>query len=178
MKPLSAPVLALLALGGLIGGAALSFVMIRLAYSPPIITPWLSLLFVLIAVGLFIGGRGVKKLRRRLPTRVTAVDAARIALFARSAALNGALFAGFFGGILAVSLFRTWAPATLSAAWGAGLALAGTTLMLVVAWVVERWCIDDSDGPSGSRSGREGRGSGNRREGPSPAAYTESHRGG
>ncbi len=172
MKPLSGVVLMLLGTAGLIVGAALSFVMLRLAYAPPMITPWLALLFLLIAVAVLAGGRGVRKLKRRQETRVTYLDAARIALFARSAALNGAVFSGFFGGILLVSLFRTWAPATVTAAWGSGAALVGAGVLTVTALIVERWCIDDEDedGKGGTPGGRSGHGL--QREDPSPAAYT------
>ncbi len=167
--------MSLSALIGLLIGALLSALLLQLAMSPPLITPWLALLFVLLSIAIFQGGRGVRRFKRGEKTRVGAVDAARIAMFARSAAINGAAFSGFFLGIGAVSLFRLWAPTTVQAAIGAGIALAGSLLLAGISWLVEHWCVDDSaddwdqeqgGGPGGSgkptgtarMAEREGRG--------------------
>lgn len=154
MKPLSWGSVALATAAGLGVGLALSSALLALGHSPPLITPWLSLLFILIAVALLWGGRAVRHFKADRTSNLSPLSAARIAMFSRSAAVNGGIFSGFLAGILIVSLFRTWAPATAAAALGAGVSLAGALVMTIVAWVVEGWCVDDSDGPGEDGSGR------------------------
>ncbi len=157
MKPLSWVSVVVPAAGGLLAGAALTGALLKLAYAPPLVTPWLALLFALIAAGVLRAGLAVRKLKRRQSTRISPVDAARIALFARASVTTGALFGGFLAGILVVSLFRTWAPATASAAFGAGISLAGAVVLTVIGWLVESWCIDDSADGEGGQGSQERR---------------------
>ncbi len=144
MKPLSWLPMTITAGAGLAAGALLTGVLLKLAYAPPVITPWLAVLFALIAAAVLWAGIGVRRFKRRESTRITALDAARIALFARSAALNGAMFSGALAGILIVSLFRAWAPATATAALHSGIALVAALAMAIISWLVESWCVDDS----------------------------------
>lgn len=143
MKPLNlgsvgATAAVCLALGALT--AALS---VRSGSTPLLVTPWLSLLFVLIGSWLLVGGRGVRQLKARKDTWVTVTGATRIAVFSRAAAYVMAGCSGFLLGISFVSFTRMWAPAMAFSAWS-GLAGGLTALFACVCGVVvERWCRDD-----------------------------------
>lgn len=159
MKPLHWGLLLGLGAAGVALGVGLSMILVGLGHHPLQITGWMGVLFALIAAVLWYWGRGVRALKRREETKMTPIQAARVAALSRSTAINGAWFSGF---LLAVSVFgltRTWAPAMLSSAIGAGIAGIGAIAMTVVAWIVERWCIDDPDSKSdeqrsGGNSGR------------------------
>lgn len=151
MTPIRVSTVFLLAAAGLIVGAGLAFGLLSLGRTPLLITPWLGLVFVVVAAGLWLGGKEVRRLKQREVSRVSPLQAARIAFFARSATLNGAAFTGFLLGGALVNFFRLWAPATASSAVGSAIAATGALAMTIVAWIVERWCLDDS-GDSWDRS--------------------------
>lgn len=130
---------------GLVVGALLSAMLLMLGYSPIVVTPWLGALFLVLSVVLWLGGREVRRLKERKRSRLNAVQASRVAFFARSTVLNGAVFTGFLAGVAGIALFRLWAPATASSAWGAGISALSAFILAIVATIVERWCIDDSD---------------------------------
>lgn len=156
MKPFSWGLVAATGAVGLAVGAGLSLGLMAFTKSPLLITPWLGLLFLLLGAGILAGGLAVRRFKRGSARRLTAIQAARVALFARSAIFNGAAFVGFLGGIAAVGLMRLWAPATAASAVGAGIACVGALVMMIIAILVERWCRDDAgDRPdSKDRSGQ------------------------
>lgn len=128
---------------GLASGSLIAALMLRFGHSPLILTPWLALLFLVIGIILLGAGLQVKRLKSGKSTTITALHAARIALFARSSAINGAAFTAFLLGVLLISLTRLWAKAVALAALNAGIAAAGALVMTILAVVVERWCLDD-----------------------------------
>lgn len=144
MKPVHWGVVTLLGIVGFAFGALLSVGLLSLGRTPLMITPWLGLFFLVLAGALLLGGREVRKLKARESTRITAIQASRVALFARSALLNSPLFTGFLAAVAVVGLFRLYAPATASSALGAGVGAAGALVFTIVAAIVERWCVDDS----------------------------------
>lgn len=153
MKPLSLWTLALVAaLSGALG-ALISAMLMQSGQSLLVVTPWLSVLFVVVAIWILVLGIGVRRLRRKERTWVSSVGAGRTALFARSSAPVLAGLAGFLLGVAAVGFGRWWAPAVLYSAWFALAAGLTGTLACICAVMVERWCIDDSeDGKDGSSS--------------------------
>lgn len=152
MKPLSIWMLIGVAILGLAGGGLTQTVLVGAGAHPVLITPWLSLLFLLVAVFLIAFGVGVRRLKRNAKTWVTPVMAGRTALFARSSAPVCAISAGFLLGVAAVGLMRSWAPAMAQSGWTALIAGAAAAIATVAAIVVERWCVDNgSDGTDSSR---------------------------
>lgn len=151
MKPLNLKLVAALGAGALALGALGAAVSVRYGSNPLLITPWISLLFVIIGVWLLIGGRAVKRLKARKDTWVSAAGAAKIAVLARSSAYVTSGSAGFLGGVALVSATRLWAPAMAQSAI-TGLFGALTALFACVcAVIVERWCITDSSDDEGGR---------------------------
>lgn len=149
MKPLSWRPVILVALAALLIGAGLTAALLAIGHNPIVFTPWLGLLFALVAVITLVAGLGVRRYRRGTSRNLTALQVARIAMFARSAVINGAAFTGFLLGVMFVCLFRVWAPVVLSAAWGSGIAAAGALTMTLIAVLVEYWCRHHDDGASG-----------------------------
>ncbi len=144
MKPLNIGLVA--AVGGvaLALGALTLAVSVRYGSAQLVVTPWISLLFVAIGVWLLVGGRGVRRLKARKETWVTAPGAARIAALARATSYVASGSSGFLLGTAVVAFTRLWAPAMATAAW-TGLAGGLTALFACIsACVVERWCIDTS----------------------------------
>lgn len=170
MRPLRGHTILLIGVGGILVGAAVTFVLLAVGRTPMLITPWLAPVFLVIGIGLIVGGREVRRLKAREDTRITPLQAARVAFFARSAALNGAGFTGFLLGIVFVSLSRWWAPATSAAAVGAGIAAGGAMAMTIMAFIVERWCVDDSGGSWDATSSRNQKAGRNRDAGAAGAA--------
>lgn len=173
MKALSWTRLLWVAAAGMICGSLLAFVTLRLGGTPPLMTPWLGLLFVIIAVGLWQSGRAVRKLKQNKETRMTPIHAARVALFARSGAATGSLFAGFLIGIGLVGLSRLWAPSVAASAIGAGIGAVGAIILCLVSMLVEGWCIDDSDSSRQNNRGQEPKSSGRGAHGTARGASKE-----
>lgn len=155
MKPLQWGPMFGLFLGGGALGLGISAILIGLGRHPLGITGWLGAFFGLIAVVLWYMGNQVRRLKSGSDTRMTPLQAARVAAMARSIAINGAWFSGFLVAVSAVGFTRVWAPAMLSSAIGAGSAAVGALAMTAVAWVVERWCVDDSDSDQDNASSKQ-----------------------
>jgi Preprotein translocase subunit Sec62 len=143
MTPVSWPFVVAVAVVALLCGFFVSGGLVITGHSPLIITPWMGVLFLVIAVVLFAGGIGVKHLKSGRRTNTTALQAARVAAFARSCLLCGAGFSGFLAGVAGIGLFRLWASAMQQSAIYGGIAFLGAIIMTIVAVIVERWCIDD-----------------------------------
>lgn len=158
MRPISIPMLALVALASTACGALAQTILIQTGSHPLLITPWLVALFVLLSIWLFAVGLGVRRLKRRERTWVTPVLAGRNALFARAAAPVTSVCAGFLLGVALVAFTRSWAPVMANAAWSALASAAAALVACIVAVVVERWSIDDSadDDDEGDLRGRGG----------------------
>lgn len=155
MKPLSFGVMALSFAIGLALGALLAGVLLVSAHSPLIVTPWLALLFGFVGLAVLIAGLQVKRLKSGKSTRISYIHAARIAVFARSTAINGSAFTAFLLGVLFVSLTRLWASAVALAALNAGIAAAGALVMTVLAAIAEHWCLDDNDDSAEKRKSKK-----------------------
>ncbi len=152
MKPLSIGMLVGVSLAGFAAGSLIQAILVQSGKHPLLITPWLSVLFLLISVFLLFVGFGIRRLKRKDKTWVTPVLAGRTALFARSSAPISALFAGLLLGIAAVSMMRAWAPMMAQSAWSALAAGIMALIAAVCAVVVERWSVDDDTEQDGRRS--------------------------
>lgn len=125
--------------------AMVSAFLVSSGHSPFLVTPWMALVFLGFAAYLLAAGLQVRKYKRGERTNLTALGAARTAMLARTCAILGSVFCGLLVGVALIGLMRLWAPATAASAVGAGVAAAGALVMAVIAVVVERWCLDQSD---------------------------------
>lgn len=139
MKPLSlTSVLTSCVVGGL-SGAIVNTVLLGLTYLPIMITPYLGLLSVAIAIVLVMYGRQVKALRDGQPQACDPVFAARVVLFARSSAMVCAFLSGICLGVVVTNLPRIEAPALWESTWGGAIAGVGLLLWMSAGIVVEKW---------------------------------------
>jgi Protein of unknown function (DUF3180). len=129
-----------------------SLVSVGLGHGPALVTPYLAIVYGLLALLLFASGRAVLRMRDRKRTWMTPILAMRTAVAARAAAWVGALSVGILGGIAAVGTTRLDAPSMSSSATGAGISALAAIVLTVTAVVVERWCTIDTGG-----SGEDGR---------------------
>lgn len=150
MRPVSLAHLSTIAVVTGLLAALLNTVAVGTGHSPALITPYLCVVFLGIAVILWVLGRGVRRMRDHQRTWMTPILAMRTAILARSAALMGSAVVGAMAGFLVSVLPRLQAPAMGSSALGSSLSLASSLLMTVVAVVVERWCVIDSGGDDSS----------------------------
>lgn len=158
MRPVSIPLLGLLAVVAAGAGALLCAVVVGTGHGPVLVTPYLGAVLGAIAALVLWAGLAVRRMRARKRTWMTPILAMRTALFARTCTLVGSAGSGLLAGIAVVSAVQLRATASAAAALDAGLACLGAVLLTVVAVVVERWCVIDSggdgeDGPD-SRGGR------------------------
>ncbi|MDO5729665.1 MAG: DUF3180 family protein [Actinomycetaceae bacterium] len=155
MKPLS--------LRALTGGAAIvgvlgfllhySFKVRALTYIAP--TPFLGLLFILIACGLWYYGRKVLALKNGNRDAISVTSATNVAVFAYASAWIGAGFTGLLIGLVLPMLSDLESSYVESAVMGALQAGVGAFSLTVVAVVVERWCHIDEDDESAKSRGLE-----------------------
>lgn len=144
MKPLNLPLVGSLGVASLGLGALIAALMLRHASHPFTVTPLITVLFLLLAVWLWVGGRAVRRLKAKERTWVTPVGATRVAVLARASAYVCVISGGLLLGVAAVSFTRLWAPAVAFAAWTALAGGISALLACVVSVVVERWCVDTS----------------------------------
>ena len=156
MKPLSVrSVLLVIVASGVIAGL-LTAAVFSVGLGPLRATPYLGLLFVILTGVMAWYGWQVRRLKRGESTRITPVGAMRVAVAARASALVAAGCFGVLAAILIVTLLRPSTSALQMAAMWAGIDGAGAVLWSVVSFIVERWCVIDTDDssqdyPSGSR---------------------------
>ncbi|MBV7362975.1 DUF3180 family protein [Actinomycetaceae bacterium TAE3-ERU4] len=146
MKRLSYNLIALIGVVGLILGYLLTHFLITRGLSPLILTPLVGVVFLTIAVYLYLQGRRVLKLKRHQYTEMSYTGAFKVAVLSHSSAYTSAFFIGFMLAQLVFGIIR-WEAVTIRAGAIASLfGLAGAIPLLIVAIIVERWCvIDDED---------------------------------
>ena len=152
MKPLS---ITWVAVVGLVA-AGLSFLgflaHMRQGGTPLIVTPGPAVIFAIATACLIWSGLAVRRLRAGKDTWIDAIGAMRVAVFARTSALVGSGLTGILIGVMAVSLTQLEASAMVANAIASGLSGLVGLVWIVVALVVERWCVinPDDDGSSSS----------------------------
>ena len=129
--------------------AALSFLgffaHMRTGGTPMIVTPGPGVVFAVATAILIWSGMAVRRLRAGKDTWIDAIGAMRVAVFARTSALVGAGLVGVLIGVMGVSLTQLEAAPMVSNAIASGV------VWVIVALVVERWCIiNPDDDTSGS----------------------------
>lgn len=129
----------------LVVGAA-GLLLLGFGGAPPIITPMLPILLLVLAGLLVWAGTGVRRFTARKRTWVTPLAAMRIAVAARASALVASILAGALLGILVTSLARLGAPQMAANALASGLAALAALAWCAAGLLVERWCIVDGDG--------------------------------
>ena len=65
MKPLNRALVGSIGVAALAFGALIAALMVRYGSQPLVVTPWISLSFILIGLWLLIGGRAVRNLKNR-----------------------------------------------------------------------------------------------------------------
>ena len=149
MRPLR--ILILLALGAiaLLAGYFLSDLAVKMGGSPLQFSPILTVLIFCGAVVLAIFGQAVKRLRDGKPSWIQLAKAPLVALVAQASAVWSVLFLGYLLSQLILAYQLRHAEMAGSFA-GNTIALALVNLLLlVIALLVESWCIID-DGEDGS----------------------------
>ncbi|MCJ7827337.1 MAG: DUF3180 domain-containing protein [Demequinaceae bacterium] len=113
----------------------------------PMPVPWPVPIALTIAAGaaLWLGWE-VRQYRAGKRPDLSALQAARTAMFAQAAALTGAALVGVYGGYI-VALAADWGhPPRRSFIVAAVFAMVASGFLLAAGWVAERWCaIDDDD---------------------------------
>ena len=152
MRPVS--VLLVAATGAICGGLAFAATEIgtRVGATPLLITPAPAVLFLVITAFLLWAGVHVRRYRANKDTWIDAIGAMRVAVFARASAIVGSALAGVLIGVMIVSLTQLEASAMVANAIASGLSGLVGLVWIVVALVVERWCVinPDDDGSSSS----------------------------
>lgn len=148
MRPLSVLHLVVAAVLSAALAALGSLVSVGLGHGPALVTPYLAIVYAVLALLLFAAGRAVLRMREHRRTWMTPILALRTAVAARAAAWVGALSVGVLGGIAAVGSTRLEAAAMSSSAAGAGISALASVVLTVTAVVVERWCTIDTGGPN------------------------------
>lgn len=136
-------------------GAALSFLgffaHMRTGGTPMIVTPGPGVVFAVATAILIWSGMAVRRLRAGKDTWIDAIGAMRVAVFARTSALVGAGLVGVLIGVMGVSLTQLEAAPMVSNAIASGVSSVIGVVWVIVALVVERWCIiNPDDDTSGS----------------------------
>lgn len=135
--------------------AALSFLgffaNMRTGGTPMIVTPGPGVVFAVATAILIWSGMAVRRLRAGKDTWIDAIGAMRVAVFARTSALVGAGLVGVLIGVMGVSLTQLEAAPMVSNAIASGVSSVIGVVWVIVALVVERWCIiNPDDDTSGS----------------------------
>ena len=151
MKPVS---IVWVAAVGLVA-AGLSFLgflaHMRQGGTPLIVTPGPAVIFAIATACLIWSGLAVRRLRAGKDTWIDAIGAMRVAVFARTSALVGAGLVGVLIGVMGVSLTQLEAAPMVSNAIASGVSSVIGVVWVIVALVVERWCIiNPDDDTSGS----------------------------
>ena len=141
MKPLA--IIWVLLVG--VVSAALSFLgffaHMRTGGTPMIVTPGPGVVFAVATAILIWSGMAVRRLRAGKDTWIDAIGAMRVAVFARTSALVGAGLVGVLIGVMGVSLTQLEAASMVSNAIASGVSSVIGVVWVIVALVVERWCI-------------------------------------
>ena len=135
--------------------AALSFLgffaHMRTGGTPMIVTPGPGVVFAVATAILIWSGMAVRRLHAGKDTWIDAIGAMRVAVFARTSALVGAGLVGVLIGVMGVSLTQLEAAPMVSNAIASGVSSVIGVVWVIVALVVERWCIiNPDDDTSGS----------------------------
>lgn len=129
--------------------AALSFLgffaHMRTGGTPMIVTPGPGVVFAVATAILIWSGMAVRRLRAGKDTWIDAIGAMRVAVFARTSALVGAGLVGVLIGVMGVSLTQLEAAPMVSNAIASGVSSVIGVVWVIVALVVERWCIINPD---------------------------------
>ena len=136
--------------------AALSFLgffaHMRTGGTPMIVTPGPGVVFAVATAILIWSGMAVRRLRAGKDTWIDAIGAMRVAVFARASAIVGSALTGVLIGVMIVSLTQLEASVMVANAIASGLSGLVGLVWIIVALVVERWCVinPDDDGSSSS----------------------------
>lgn len=129
--------------------AALSFLgffaHMRTGGTPMIVTPGPGVVFAVATAILIWSGMAVRRLRAGKDTWIDAIGAMRVAVFARTSALVGAGLGGVLIGVMGVSLTQLEAAPMVSNAIASGVSSVIGVVWVIVALVIERWCIINPD---------------------------------
>lgn len=131
--------------------------------------PWPAVLGMLLLAGaLVVIGWPVKKWNEGDRTKdIDHVQAARIAMLAKAAALAGSLLTGWYLGWV-LYLLLSVPGLRVALALGGLVAVAAAAALMAAGLVVEQWCKLPPEGGPGKGTGAKGTGDSPRRGGPDP----------
>lgn len=120
--------------------------------------PWpTAVVLVLLAGGLWLGGRAVKRLVDGERGSISPIAAARIAALAQASAWGGSLVVGYFVAQALVAGSNMHASFATGHLWSSIACGAAALLLVVVGLVVEHWCsIPPGEDDAGARSPSSG----------------------
>ncbi|AOZ73179.1 hypothetical protein BK816_07630 [Boudabousia tangfeifanii] len=145
MNRLNYTLMGLLGVLGLVGGWVVLDLTVRSGNTPFIASPLIGVVFAATAVFLYIQGRRVLKLKRRVYTDLTWEGAFKVAVMTHSAGYLSSLFTGALLSQLVMGIIRWEAWALRANAIGAIFGLVGAIALVIVSIIVERWCVIDDD---------------------------------
>ena len=125
------------------------FAHMRAGGTPLIVTPGPAVVFAVATALLIWSGLAVRRLRAN---KIDAIGAMRVAVFARASAIVGSALAGILAGVMIVSLTQLEASAMVANAIASGLSGLVGLVWVIVALVVERWCVINPDDEGSSNS--------------------------
>ena len=145
MKRINYAIILALGVTGLMIGVGLTQVLVLNGLAPLLNTPLLGVALGAIAVYLYVQGRRVLKFKRRQYTEMTATGAFKVAALTHSAAYTAAFCTGFMVAEVILGIARWDAPTMRAGAIASIFGMVGAIPLLIVALIVERWCLIDTD---------------------------------
>ncbi len=149
MRPQSIGQLAVIAVASGGVGALVSTIIVTSGGTPVVVTPFLPVALVVLALGLLYAGLAVRRMRARKRTWMTPIVAMRTAVAARSVSLGGSAILGLLVGVAAIGVTRLEAGSMEMSAVTAGLGALASLILVAIGILVERWCVlgpdDDQD---------------------------------
>lgn len=126
------------------------------APTPP--ASWLTHVFmVAVIVLVFWRGRAVRRMVEGEDTSMTPLEAARVAMAAKTSSVVGSLLGGYFAAVILFVMGLPPAPARSDLLVSAVVGIVLGIVMVVVGLLVEGWCHVDppEDESSGASAGRD-----------------------
>ncbi|WP_051196542.1 DUF3180 domain-containing protein [Jonesia quinghaiensis] len=138
--------LSVLSLGGTWG---ILLLLRRYGMHVPAVTVLQILVIVGLAVGVTWAGLTVRAYLAGKKPKLSGLAAARIAVFAKATCLGGALFVGWYGGQLLLTLENLGIESQAHRAWFAGAAVIASLVLCICGYIAEGNCQippeDDGD---------------------------------
>lgn len=154
MRSLSLVNLTVVGLVSAAAGALITYAARLRAGSYLLVTPFMAILFISVAVMLWYWGRKVVAYKEKR-SYMDISSAVNVAYLAYSTAWTGAICGGGLAGSILPMLPTLESTFAQEAAWRAGITALAALVMTIVAVIVERWCRRDENEDGAWREGLE-----------------------